>query len=189
MNEQYFMWLRSKFFFLLLIAYFSQLLVTGCTEKIKPSVASTGVGQDVPAQESWNSRITFTDSGKVTAVVFAGHIAVYANSRTTSLDDGIQVDFFDQHEQHTSTLTAQRGLVNDVTHDLEAYGDVVVVSDSGATLKTQELFWNDARQLIHTPAYVEIISPTEQIQGHGLESDQSLKNYRIFRVTGQAKNE
>jgi LPS export ABC transporter protein LptC len=168
-------------------AVFVIVLLTGCEEKIKPSIASTGIGHDVPSQESWNSLITFTDSGKVTAIVHAGHIAVYENSRTTILDDGIRVDFFNELEQHTSTLTAQTGKVNDVTHDLEAYGSVVVVSDSGTTLKTEELFWNNARQLIHTSAFVEIISPTEHIRGHGLESDQSLKNYRIFRVTGQAK--
>ena len=34
-------------------------------------------------------------------------------------------------------------------------------------------------------AFVDIVSPTEHIMGHGMESDQSLKNYRIFRVTGQ----
>lgn len=159
----------------------------GCAEKIKPSIASTTVGQDVPTQESWNSYITFTDSGKVTARVFAGHIAVYENSKVTFLDDGITVDFFNEFEQHTSTLTAQRGKVNDLTHDLEAYGNVVVVSDSGTMLKTEELYWNDARQLIHTPAFVEIISPTEHIRGHGFESDHGLKSYRIFRVTGEAR--
>jgi LPS export ABC transporter protein LptC len=161
-------------------------VLMGCAEKIKPSVANTGLGQDVPVQESWNSRITFTDSGKVTAIVHAGHIAVYGNSKTTLLEEGIKVDFFDEEEQHTSVLTAERGRVNDITHDLEAFGDVVVVSDSGTTLKTEELYWNDARQLIYTQAFVEIISPDEQIQGHGLESDPTLKNYRIFRVTGKA---
>jgi hypothetical protein len=36
---------------------------------------------------------------------------------------------------------------------------------------------------------VDIRSPREHIMGHGLISDQSLKNYRIFRVTGQARTE
>ena len=165
------------------------LLLVACEEKIKPSVANTSVGQDVPTQESWNSHITFTDSGRVTAIVNAGHIAVFENTRYTLLDEDVRIDFFNEEQQHTSTLTAQRGKVNDVTHDLEAFGDVVVVSDSGTTLKTQELYWDNARQLIHTPNYVEITSSTEQIQGRGLESDQSLKNYRIFKVTGKARVE
>ena len=163
------------------------LCVFGCGEKIKPSVANIGIGQDVPTQESWKTSITFTDSGRVTAVVHAGHIAVFSNRKSTLLDQKIKVDFFNDREQHTSNLTAERGTVNDETHDLEAYGNVVVVSDSGTTLKCEELFWSDAKQLIHTPAFVEIASPSDHIQGHGLESDQSLKNYKIFRVTGQAQ--
>lgn len=160
--------------------------VGGCGEKIKPSIANTSVAQDVPAQESWNAVITFTDSGRVTAVVHAGHIAVYPQRKVTVLDEGIRIDFFDEHEQHTSVLTAERGSVDDATNDLAAYGNVVVVSDSGTTLKTQELFWNNSTQRVHTQAYVEIISPEEMIQGHGMESDHSLLNYRIFSVTGQA---
>jgi len=165
----------------------ASLHLTGCEEKIKPSVANTGVGQDVPTQESWNTSITFTDSGRVTAIMHAGHIAVHSTEQYTSLDGGIKVDFFDEQEHHTSVLTADRGKVDDQTQDLQASGNVVVESDSGTILKTSELWWANAKQLIHTPAYVEITSPSEQIRGHGLESDQHLTNYRIFRVTGRSQ--
>ena len=38
----------------------------GCEEKIKPSVVPIDE-KDIPSQESWNSTVTFTDSGKVKA--------------------------------------------------------------------------------------------------------------------------
>ena len=162
------------------------LLVVGCEEKVKPSIFSTVVGRDIPTQESWNVQITFTDSGKVSAILRAGHIAIYADQKQTLLDSNIVVDFFDEHERHTSILTARRGRVYDATHDFEARDSVVVLSDSGTTLKTEELYWSNATQKVRTPAYVEISSPKEQIQGHGFESDQSLKRYTIFKVTGRA---
>jgi LPS export ABC transporter protein LptC len=83
-------------------------------------------------------------------------------------------------------MTARRGIVNDATRDLEAYENVVVISDSGTVLRTESLFWNNLTRKVHTDAFVDITSPTEHIMGHGMESDQGLKNYRIFRVTGQA---
>ena len=159
----------------------------GCEEKVKPSITSGGIGHDVPSQESWEAKITFTDSGKVTGILRAGHIAMYPEKRFTILDSNITVDFFDEQEHHTSVLTALRGKVNDANYDFEAHGNVVVVSDSGTTLKTEELYWTNLLKKIHTPAYVEITSPTENIQGHGLESDRGLKQYIIFKVTGQAK--
>ena len=181
---------KSSPFFVLpsLLLALNSLLLFSCEERIKPAVASSGLGLDVPTQESWNATITFTDSGRMTAILRAGHIAMFAEKRSTRLDSNIIVDFFDEHEKHSSVLTAKRGQVNDITHDFEAHESVVVVSDSGATLKTEDLYWTNTAQKIHTPSYVDITSPTEHINGHGFESDQGLKHYTIFKVTGQAKS-
>jgi LPS export ABC transporter protein LptC len=161
------------------------LAAAGCEEKIRPAIAP-GTGADIPSQESWRSTVTFTDSARIRAVLWSGHIAVYESQEFTLLDDSVRVDFYDEAEHHTSRLTARRGRVNDRTRDFEAYDHVVVLSDDGTVLTTERLFWTNATRLIHTDAFVEITSPTEQIRGHGMESDQSLKNYRIFRVTGRA---
>ncbi len=169
----------------LLLLFAGLLAWTGCEEKIRPAVAS-GPLADLPSQESWNSTVTFTDSARVRAVLWSGHISVYSRLQYTLLEESVRVDFYNEAEQHTSRLTARRGKVNDRTRDFEAYDHVVVVSDSGTVLTTERLFWTNATRRIHTDAYVEITSPTEQIRGHGMESDQSLKNYRIFRVTGRA---
>lgn len=161
--------------------------IWGCESKVKPPIAQVNYGYDTPTQESWNSTITFTDSGKVTGILRAGHIAIYGNKQITLLDSGVIVDFFDDLQRHTSILTAARGTVNDINHDFEVHQDVVVKSDSGTVLRTEHLYWNNTGQKVHTPDYVEIISPSEQIQGHGFESDKSLKHYTIFKVTGKAK--
>jgi LPS export ABC transporter protein LptC len=161
------------------------LVLTGCEEKVKPSV-DPGASKELPSQESWNSTVVFSDSAHLKAVLWSGHISSFASRQITELADSVRVDFFDEREQHTSLLTARRGIVHDATRDLEVYERVVVVSDSGTTLRTERLFWNNVTQKIYTDAFVDIQSPTEHIMGHGMESDQSLKNYRIFKVTGQA---
>jgi len=161
------------------------MLLTGCEEKIKPAVVPVSPNE-VPSQESWNSTVTFSDSAKIKAILWAGHIAVYSQQRFTMLDDSIHVDFYNEEEQHTSLLTAENGKVNDVTDDFEAHENVVVISDSGTVLRTDHLFWTNADRKIHTDAFVDIVSPTEHIMGKGMVSDQGLKNYRIFKVTGQA---
>ena len=162
------------------------LLVTaGCEEKVRPTIVPVETAE-LPSQESWKSTVVFSDSGQCSAILWAGHIAAYAQQRITLLGDSVHVDFFNEDGAHTSLLTARRGKVNDVTHDLEVYENVVVVSDSGTTLKTERLFWDNTTRKIHTDAFVDIQSPREHIMGHGMESDQGLKQYRIMRVTGQA---
>ncbi len=177
--------LTANLLYLVLCTLYFVLI--GCEDKLKPAVTSAPVGRDLPTQESWNTTITFTDSGKLVAILKAGHIASYAEKRHTLFDSNIVVDFYDEQERHTSVMTAKTGKVDDITKDLEARGDVVVVSDSGTVLKTDELFWSSYRKKVHTEKFVDITSPTEHIQGHGFESDRGLRNYTIFRVTGQAK--
>jgi LPS export ABC transporter protein LptC len=159
--------------------------IFGCEGKVRPSIVPLST-KDPPSQESWRSTVIFSDSARVNAILWAGHIAVYAEREYTLLDDSIHVDLFDRSGNHTSVLTARRGKVEDRTRDFEAYENVVVTSDSGTILKTDRLFWDDSERKIHTDAFVEIVSPTEHIRGHGLVSDQSLKQYRIFRVTGES---
>jgi LPS export ABC transporter protein LptC len=64
-----------------------------------------------------------------------------------------------------------------------AIDNVVAENDSGTVLKTNELMWRNSDQKIITDKFVTITSPKEVIQGYGLESDQQLKNYKIFNVT------
>lgn len=167
----------------------ASMLLAGCEEKVKPPISANGLSGDIPSQESWNASIRFTDSGRTSAVLRAGHIAMYAARGRTMLDSGIVVDFYDTEQRHTSVLTARRGIVNDATKDFEARDSVVVVSDSGTTLRTEELYWLNAARKVRSPAYVEIVSPTEQLRGQGFESDQSLKHYTVFQVSGKAKGD
>lgn len=161
------------------------MLFSGCEEKLKPSVVNVAK-RDIPSQESWESSVIFSDSARVKAVLWAGHISAFAEKQHTVMDESIHVDFFNEQEQHASTLTAERGRVEDRTRDFAAYGNVIVVSDSGTVLKTDSLFWKDATRTIETNSFVDILSKTEHIKGHGLVSDQALKNYRILQVTGEA---
>ena len=161
------------------------LLLTGCEEHLKPSVVPLP-SNDLPSQESWQSTVTFSDSARVKAVLWAGHIASFQQQRFTVLEESVHVDFYGEAGEHTSMLTARRGRVDDATEDFNAYDNVVVVSDSGTTLRTDRLFWNSAERKIHTDDFVDIVSPTEHIMGHGMVSDQGLKNYKIFVVTGSS---
>ena len=169
------------------LAVCAMLLSNGCEEKIKPSVLGGVSGAAFPSQESWNTTVTFTDSGIVKAILKSGHISAFEGTKQTLLDSGVHVDFFDEHGVHSSVLTSHSGKVDENTNNLEAIGNVVVVSDSGVVVETEKLFWDNQRQLIHSDEFVKITSPKENLQGHGFESDQSLKNYKIFKVTGTAK--
>jgi LPS export ABC transporter protein LptC len=161
----------------------------GCEEKTLPSVISTVDSRTLPQQESWNSTIVVSDSGRISAIIVAGYIRVFELSRQTEMSQGVKVRFFNRDGKQTSVLTSDEGSVDEVNNNLEARKNVVVVSSDASQMITEQLFWDNQRQLIYTPEYVQISTVKEKMQGHGFESDQSLKHYRVFRVTGQTQAE
>jgi LPS export ABC transporter protein LptC len=161
----------------------------GCEEKTLPSVISTVDSRTLPQQESWNSTIVVSDSGRISAIIDAGYIRVSDVSRQTQMSQGVKVRFFNREGKQTSVLTSDEGSVDEATNNLEARKNVVVVSSDLSRMTTELLFWDNQRQLIYTPEYVQIRTAKEKLQGHGFESNQSLKNYRVFHVTGQTQAE
>jgi len=167
-----------------LFSIFYLLLLINCTGKdVKPIVDSSFIHEELPAQESWNSTIFFTDSGKTKAILYSGHLQMFNDRKETILDDGVKVEFFNSLEQKTTTLTSKRGRVEENTNDLYAIDSVVAVNDSGIVVKTDELEWRNKDKKIISDKFVTIDSPDEHIEGYGFESDQHLRNYVIYKIT------
>ncbi len=163
--------------------------ITGCGEKIKPTVLQTVDSRTLPHQESWNSTIVVSDSGRINAIITAGYIRVFEATQKTEMSNGVRVRFFNSKGDETSLLTSDEGSVDEATNNLEARKNVLVVSADSSRMKTQRLYWDNRKQLIHTPEFVEITTDKDKLWGRGFESDQSLKNYRIFHVTGRTQTE
>ena len=153
-----------------------------CENKFVPPKINLN-SEDIPEQESWNSSVAFSDSGNVKAILRAGHISAFNKKGYTLIDSGAKVDFYKNGEL-VSTLTSKRGKVLEPSKDIEIYDSVVVVNKEGSILKTQKLLWNNKTQKVSNDVYVKIKSPKEEVEGIGFESDQGLKNYKIFKVTG-----
>jgi len=163
---------------------FLLVFLFGCQQqRVQPVIGYNLQNGKIPAQESWSSKVVFTDSGKTKAILHAGHIRVFNESTETLLDSNVKVDFYDLNQTHSSTLTSKRGRVDDATENLWAFDSVVVVSDSGVTIQTEELMWRNKDRKIVSDKFVTILSPKEKIQGYGFESDQSLRNYIIYNIT------
>lgn len=168
----------------LLFVVLSILAILGCDEeKVQPRVDTSLDSREMPSQESWNSVIHFTDSGRTTAILHVGHVCMFTEAQETLIDSGLQVDFYNKQEIHTTTLTSDSGRVDDKTKDLYAFGNVFVVGEDNMTLETEKLQWRNKDKKIVSDQFVTITTPQEQIKGYGFESDQTLDNYVIHRIT------
>lgn len=163
------------------------LLYTGCSnDKIEPPKIDVVSPDSIPSQESFNTTVTFSDSGRVKAILTAGRIRVYTKFNYTLIDSNAKVDFY-KDGKYSSTLTGKRGKIFDNTKDVEVYENVKLVSQDGGILTTEKLYWVNKTQRIRSDEFVHIVTKSEDIQGYGFEADQNLKNYVIYKVSGQVQ--
>ncbi len=154
------------------------------SEKLEPPKTDIVNPDSIPSQESYGTTVTFSDSGKVKAILIAGRIRVYSKFNYTLVDSGAKVDFY-KEGIYSSTLTGRRGKIYDATKDVEVYDSVKLVSQNGSVLTTNKLLWVNKTQRIKSDEFVHIKTPNEDIQGYGFEADQNLKNYVIYKVSGE----
>jgi len=128
--------------------------------------------------------MTLTTDGKKNGIVNASHMKKYSKKNLTLIENGLTVDFFDKDGNHSSVLTSEGGRVDDTKQDMIAYGNVIVVSDSGMTLYTDTLKWDNERQKIISEIPVKITSVTDTLYGDSFISDPNLENYEITNSHG-----
>jgi len=170
-----------KFFFAFNFVIFTLLISCGET-KLKPQIDQSVNSDEIPDQESIDATITFTEDGKIKAILYSDTIKVIESKNEKDLI-GVNIKFYNDEEEQTSQLTSKRGRIDDNTQDMYAIDSVVAVSDSGVTLTTDELIWKNKTRKIETDKFVKIVSDKEIIEGYGFESDQNLNNYTIFDIT------
>jgi LPS export ABC transporter protein LptC len=165
------------------------LLTLACASCEKESTAGT-VKLDtlnLATHRSMNPVVHFMDSSRIKAVLKAQWAEVFDTRQETQMGGGLRVEFMDRRTgQRVSTLTADSAVIDDKTKNMTARGHVVVVSERPVrTVTTELMMWDNARQKLHSTAFVSVTSPEEILQGVGFESDQNLEHYTIYNVSGQ----
>lgn len=162
------------------------LLFSCSTTKVEPGRTNIISPDSIPSQESFNTTVIFSDSGRTKAILKANLIRVFSKFNYTLIDSGATVDFY-KSGTYNSTLTGKRGKIYDATKDVEVYENVKLVSIDGSVLTTNKLYWVNKTQKIKTDDFVHIKTGTEDITGYGFEADQNLKNYVIYKVSGEVQ--
>ncbi len=174
----------------ILLVLLSILIFASCDNgKAKLKINLAIEEDNVPIQESWNSKILFTENGILKGILYTDYLEAYKKPKEKLLKN-VKVVFFNASGVQTSQLTSKRGRIDDVTQDMFAIDSVVAINDSAKVkLETEELMWRKKDQKIVSDKFVRITTETEIIEGYGLVSDQHIQNYVIKDVTYQTTTE
>ncbi len=162
----------------------SLLMMVSCENDIKKVNLITGKNQE-PVESAQGLEILYSDSGIIKVSIKTPELNRFVQPKpVTELPKGVYVEFFDDAQRVTSTLTSKYALRNDADKTMEAKKDVVVVNKKGDKLETEYLKWDEKSGMISSPEFVKITTPDEIIYGNGFESNQDFSRYRIFDIKG-----
>ena len=139
---------------------------------------------ELTENEIWNPVIIL--SREEDKIVEAKSEKLYKNNNADALLVGnVEVNFFNNEGQHISILYSDSARINEQNNNLRANGNVYVVSDSGYTLTTREILWDNRYKMIVAEDSVMFTTTAgDTLYGVGFESDMDLEQWRIFRIFG-----
>jgi LPS export ABC transporter protein LptC len=164
--------------FALALAWILLSGVFGCGSNPRmSSVPDTG---ELPDQEVSDFEATETDQGTTQWKMYARSAATY-RARNTVIARGLRIDFYDEKGERSSTLTSREGEMNDMTHDMTARGDVVILTTEGTRMTTDQLQFRNKIQRIQTESFVRVDRRGDVLTGYGFDSDPQLRDFQFKR--------
>jgi LPS export ABC transporter protein LptC len=174
--------LKKRFLpFILLFLYFA------CTKTQEVDLSKKK--NDFPSRTLINAHVIYKDSGRIVLDLESPRIEEYAmiDSPYTKFPNGVHLFFYNKNRiDSPGFLRADWGIMSEIKGLYQGRGNVVVISDKGDTLKSEQLFWNKKSRKIYTRDTVYIISKDgDSLQANnGLEAKDDLSEYILYNNSG-----
>ncbi|CAN5193960.1 hypothetical protein BH09BAC5_BH09BAC5_06440 [soil metagenome] len=166
------------------LAFFVMALTVSCVnDPVKVNSFTKNI--TLPLLTESNVDLLYSDSARLKVHLTAPVLEEFGGvSPYEEMPKGVKVEFYNDSQQITSSLTANYAINKKKEQIMEAKNDVVVVNTKGEKLNTEHLIWDGAKRRIRTDAFVKITTKEQVIWGTGLDSDERFEEYEIKNITG-----
>jgi len=94
----------------------------------------------------------------------------------------VKLTFYTRTGERNSVLTGKEGTYNTRHSQMEARGNVIVVSEDGRRLTTEQLRYDQIRNEISSDSAFVLTEPGRRLEGVGFTSDPNMNNVRVHRL-------
>ncbi len=134
--------------------------------------------------EIWSPKIVIS-RGEQVVITSSSEKLTKNNNEDAILSGSVITDFFNESGEHVSVLYSDTTAIDEYNNNFESYGHVTVKSDSGLTLKTNRIIYDNRYRVVTSKDSVMFTtSQLDTIYGVGFESDMDLTNWRIDKPSG-----
>lgn len=172
------------------IGWFTLIVFFCACEPEKLPTLPTALSSDI-VSESFQVRFIFSENALLKAKMSVGHVQEKIEGTKEQplhihyFYKGVKIEFYNELGEIQTTLTSNEGMLNKESGLADLRGSVVASGKDGATLRTEQLFWDEKKDKFYTDGYVKIETVNRVIEGDGFESNTARTRYRILKARGQ----
>jgi LPS export ABC transporter protein LptC len=141
-----------------------------------------------PTVQGKNIKVIYSDSAKVKVQILAPVYQQFPSAERPYMEfkEGIEVYFYNDSAEIESQIRADYTIYYMEEQLWHATGNVVAQQfDNGDALYTEELFWNEAEELIYSDSYTRVHNQDNVLYGkNGFRSNQNLSNWQLIGSSG-----
>ncbi|NUQ20338.1 MAG: LPS export ABC transporter periplasmic protein LptC [Gemmatimonadaceae bacterium] len=152
-----------------------------CGGNKEPAAIKTSAMADSADQEMFGARANLTYQGLMRAEL-NGDTAYFFDDNTRIELRTVKTNFFTTQGARSAVLTSREGTYR-TQGNMEARGDVVVVSTDGRRLTTPQLKYDQVRNEISSDSAFQLTGQGQSVAGVGFVSDPNMNNIRILKTT------
>ena len=172
------------------ISFFKRAAIIGCLFiwgcENDPEEIKAWTEKKVMVEEAKDIVSLFSQQGTLKAKLTAPVMLRYeADTVIVEFPKTLHVKFYDTTTKVESELDAKYGKYFESQNKVLLKDSVLVFNINGDTLRTSELWWDQAKQKFYTDKQVRLKTIDKQIYGgRGMEAEQDLSGWSIFEPTG-----
>ena len=144
-----------------------------------PPVAAKA-SPDTADQTLFGVRLVSSDRGVQRALMQADTAFTYEDNTRFELRV-VRTTFYTETGVKNATLTSKQGTYNVRTGNMEARGNVIVISEDGRRLDTPQLRFDPGRNEISGDSTFALTRPGDELYGIGFVTDPDLTRIRVLQ--------
>lgn len=168
-----------------IVTVFTVTMLFSCEGNLQ-GVRELEMPADAPQAIGKGINLVYTDSGKVVATLKSDKMRDFSNKEFPyrEFPEGLKVAFF-EGEQGKNTVTADYGIVYNLTGLIDLRGNVVVITSDSTRLTAEQLYWDQSNNWVFTDRPNTIRFKNGAInEAEGFDSNQEFSNFRSRSNTG-----
>jgi len=136
--------------------------------------------------------ILYSDSAKLKVRIVTPELKKFRKSDNKpyiEFPKGMHVYFYDDSMTVNAEVSARYAIYWEIPKLWEARNNVVVVNVKGDKLNTEQLFWDENKEIIYSEKYCKVTTPDGEVHiGHkGLTARQDFSNWKLLGASGSMK--